>query len=323
MKFGKLKLIIGLFLIAGLIFTGLTGCSQKAAETTKEINFGYVQWPGVTVKTQVVKTIADYLGYETDTKTGAEQVVLKGMETGDLDVFLALWLPSMKVNYDPYKEKGVVEKVAANLENCHYITAVNKEAWDAGVKTFDDLKKFEDKFDKKIYGIEPGNDGNRIMKEKIIPGYNLEGWEVVVSGTAGMLSTVKSKTKKGEWVAFLGWQPHYMNVMFDMKYLKDPKNKWPGGGTSTVYTIIRTGFDKEDPNFYKFLKNFKLDTETQSNWIYEYKKGGKNEKGREPAAVAEEWIANNLDTVEKWVKGVKAVDGTKAIDKIREKVNNK
>ena len=51
---------------------------------------------------------------------------------------------------------------------------------DAGVKTLTDLGKFKDKFDGKIYGIEAGNDGNRIILDMIKnPKDNLEGFELV------------------------------------------------------------------------------------------------------------------------------------------------
>ena len=51
---------------------------------------------------------------------------------------------------------------------------------DAGVKTLTDLGKFKDKFDGKIYGIEAGNDGNRIILDMISkPEDNLEGFELV------------------------------------------------------------------------------------------------------------------------------------------------
>ena len=38
-----------------------------------------------------------------------------------------------------------------------------KYAYDAGLKDFADIAKFSDKLDGKIYGIEPGNDGNRLI----------------------------------------------------------------------------------------------------------------------------------------------------------------
>lgn len=322
MKLTKLKFWIGALLILTIAFTGIMSCSQKP-KAKKEVKFGYVQWPGVTVKTHLVKTIADYIGYKTSMTAGTQQFIFKGMETGDIDVFAGVWLPTMKTNLKPYKEKGTVKLIKVNLEDCVYKTAVNKEAWEAGVKSFADLKKHADKFDNKIFGLQPGNDGNKIVKNKIIPKYNLNNWELAPSSTGGMLTTAKSRLKKDKWVAFNAWKPHYMNVMFDIKYLKDPKKVWPGNGESTVYTSIRTGYSKEEPNFHKFLKNFELKVETQNKLIYEYKKGGEDKKGRAPEKVAKEWIANNTDTVKKWVKGVKALDGTKAITKIKNKVNNK
>ena len=38
---------------------------------------------------------------------------------------------------------------------------------DAGLKDFADIAKFKDQLDGKIYGIEPGNDGNRLILDMI------------------------------------------------------------------------------------------------------------------------------------------------------------
>ena len=67
---------------------------------------------------------------------------------------------------------------------------------EAGVKTLTDIGKFKDKFDGKIYGIEAGNDGNRIILDMISkPESNLEGFELVESSEAGMLTQAEQSMK--------------------------------------------------------------------------------------------------------------------------------
>ena len=313
MKF-TLKTTATLALTLVLLFSiTLTGFA-KDKDTT--INFGYVQWPGVTVKTHVVKKISEYLGYETKMTAGAQALMFQGMDSGDLDVFLGNWLPTMKLHYDKYKKKGTVKNVRVNLFDVVYKTAVPKYVWDAGVKSFKDLQKNAEKFDKTIYGIEPGNEGNLIIKKAIKNNkYNLKDWQLKPSSTAGMLSAVKKHINDKEWVAFNAWKPHYMNVLFDIKYLKDPEGIWASG--ERVYTTIRTSFEKEDPNFYHFLEQFKVTAPIQNRWIDSYKR-----KGKSPETVAENWIKNNLDIVNQWVYGVETLDGKMARKVIKQKVKN-
>ena len=285
----------------------------KAADDT--INFGYVQWPGVTAKTHVAAKVAEYLGYETKMTAASQAIIFKSLETEDLDVFLGNWLPTMKMHFNEYEEKGAVHNVRVNLEDVVYQTAVPEYVYEAGVKSLADLNEYADKFDSKIYGIEPGNDGNIIIQDAIDNNtYNLGDWTLQASSTAGMLSSVQRAVNNEEWIAFNGWKPHYMNVLFDLKYLEDPEGIW--GENDSVYTVARNGYQDENPNFYKFLEQFKVPAPIQNDWINEYQNND-----RDPEEVAEEWIANNLDIVNQWVFGVKTTDGRMARKAIAEIVN--
>ena len=63
------------------------------------------------------------------------------------------------------------------------------QAADGGIHSFADIAKFKDKLDGKIYGIEPGNDGNRLIQDMIDKNaFGLKGFEVVESSEQGMLS---------------------------------------------------------------------------------------------------------------------------------------
>ena len=316
MKKSKLvSILLVLFVGVSMVGFGVVQAARFEEATDKTVNFGYVQWPGVTVKTHVAKKIAEYLGYETKMTSGSQAIMFKGMDTGDLDVFLGNWMPTMKIHFDKYKKKGAVENVRVNLWDVVYKTAVPKYVWEAGIKSFEDLNEHADKFDKTVYGLEPGNEGNLIIKKAIKNNtYNLKDWNLKSSSTAGMLSAVKRATQKKEWIAFNGWKPHYMNVMFDLKYLKDPEGIWASG--ERVLSVARTGYKKENPNFYHFLKQFKVTAPIQNHWIDSYKR-----KGKSPETVAEEWIADNLGIVNQWVYGCRTVDGKMARKAIKQKVN--
>ncbi|GAB6139229.1 ABC transporter substrate-binding protein [Halanaerobaculum tunisiense] len=310
------SLVLVLSLVAGCAQQPQQGEDQQGAkdqlEEAKEVTLGHVNWPGVTVKTQVAKEVLATLGYEVEMKSLTQTVLFKGMENDEIDAFLGNWIPTMKTNFKPYQEKGVIENVQVNLEEALYQTAVPEYVWEAGVKSMEDLHKHADKFDHKIVGIEPGNDGNKIIKDAIANNiYQLGDWELVTGSTAAMLSAVGKATRNEEFIAFHGWKPHWMNVDYDLKYLEDPKGIW--GSNDQIHTAARPELKDKMPNFYKLLEQFKVTSQIQSKWILEYQK-----KDRPAEEVAQEWIGNNLDLVKDWVAGMKALDGTDAVEKLEQ-----
>ena len=314
----KAKMVVGLVVLMLLLSAGTAGVLQAklAEEIGTKLKFGYVDWPGVTAKTTVAKHILEYLGYDVKAEMYLVPVLYKGLSTKDLDVFLGGWLPTMKLYLDPYFAKGTIKKVAINLNETIYTLAVPAYVWEAGVHSEADLHKYGDKFGRKIIGIEPGNEGNQIMIDAIKNNtYNLAGWEVVESSTVAMLAAVEKAVKNKDWIVWLGWAPHWMNMEFDMKYLEDPLELWGPPGAEVVWTLSRAQFKEDMPNVYRFLEQLKVTPEIQNEWIYEY-----GRKKRNPDEVAKEWIKNNTKVVDMWVYGVKSADGRRGRDAIREAI---
>ena len=129
------------------------------------------------------------MGYETEIKVLSVPVAYVSLAKGDVDIFLGNWMPTMEGDIKKYRDEGTVDTVRENLEGAKYTLAVNKIAMDAGIKTFADIAKMKDKLEGKIYGIEPGNDGNRLIQDMIDKNaFELKGFEVVESSEAGMLA---------------------------------------------------------------------------------------------------------------------------------------
>ncbi len=308
--------IISMFLVI-VVFLGLwlTLFSYELRAEDKIVRIGYVNWPGVTLKSHVVKEILETLGYKVDLQMLMLPVIYKGLDNDDLDIFLGMWYPTMRPNFTPYQEKGTIEKVRVNLNETIYKIAVPEYVWNKGVKSLADLNNHADKFDYKIIGIEPGNEGNQIMIDAIADNtYNLKEWELIEGSTAAMMAALGKATKNNEWIAFLGWEPHWMNLEYDIKYLDDPEKIWGEG--EVVYTIARDGYKEDMPEVYKFLMQFKVTPKMQNDWIYEYGK-----KKRDPDEVAIEWIQNNLNVVDQFVYGVNSLDDQRARDVIRKRFN--
>src|SRR5690606_37113546 len=135
-----------------------------------------------------------------------------------------------------------------------YTLAVPKYTHEAGLKDFADIAKFKDRLDGKIYGIEAGNDGNRLILDMISANQiDLGDFELVESSEAGMLSAMQKAAGSKEDVVFLGWEPHPMNANIEMAYLAGGDEVFgPNFGGATVHTNVRAGFLEECPNVGKF-----------------------------------------------------------------------
>ena len=275
--------------------------------TAQEVNFGYVEWPEAVMKTHVVSDVLEAMGFETTMQSLSVPLVLKGVSTGDLDVFLETWLPSMNSMVEPYLEDGSLTMSAHNLDGTLYRAAVPTYVYDAGVTSIADLAPNAEQFSREYYGIEPGNDGNEIMRKAIeADTYGLSDWTLVESSEQGMLQMVGRATERGDWIVFSGWKPHWMNTAFDISYLDDPEDIW--GGEGYVATVANTQYLEENPNLAQFFRQFTVTSEIQSGWIEEY-----GHQGRDPEEVADEWIRANLATVKGWAEGVETADGGDAV----------
>jgi len=287
----------------------------------KKIKFVSVGWTGVTVKTELGVKVLKSLGYDAENIMVSVPIAYKAMATGDADIFLGNWMPSMESIAGKYFKRGSVIKYVANMLGAQYTLAVPSYAFKGGLKDFSDIAKFGDKLDWKIYGIEEGNDGNKIIQDMIDKNmFNLGKFKLISSSEAGMLSQVKGYTTTGKWAVFLGWAPHYMNEIIDMKYLTGSTAETFGGnnGTAVVYTNIRKGFDKEEPNIATFLKNFKFSTKMMNQIMTNLHK----DENLKPVDAGLTWIKAHPAVYSKWLEGVKTVDGKSALATFRKYISS-
>ncbi|MFG6529072.1 MULTISPECIES: choline ABC transporter substrate-binding protein [unclassified Sulfitobacter] len=287
--------------------------TSLAAAECSEVTFSDVGWTDITATTAAASVVLDALGYDTETKILAVPVTYTSMASGDIDVFLGNWMPTMEGDIAKYREEGSVDTVRANLEGAKYTLAVNKAAADMGIKTFADIAANADALEGKIYGIEPGNDGNRLIQSMIDENaFDLKDFEVVESSEQGMLAQVQRASRKEEPVVFLGWEPHPMNANFDLTYLEGGDDYFgPDLGGATVYTNTRAGFVEECPNLGKFLQNLEFSLEMENEIM-----GAILDDGEKPEEAAAAWIKANADVLDTWLDGVTTVDGGDAMEAV-------
>ncbi len=292
--------------IAVLAAGMLTAASAFAAEpaSCKAVRFADVGWTDITATTAATSVILEGLGYTPKTQVLSVPVTYTSMKNKDIDVYLGNWMPTQTADRKPYEDS--LEIIGPNLVGAKYTMAVPTYLYDAGLKNFSDIAKFKDKLNGKIYGIEPGNDGNRLILGMINDDkFGLKGFELVESSEQGMLAQVQRASAKKEPIVFLGWEPHPMNTRFDIKYLSGGDDVFgPNFGGAEVFTNVRKGWAAECPNAGKLISNLKFSLNAE-NLIMD----GILNEGMEPEKAAAKWLKANPDAWAPWLEGVTTFDG--------------
>ncbi|MCW1917145.1 choline ABC transporter substrate-binding protein [Rhodobacter sp. KR11] len=291
-------------LMASAVCFAMSGAAF--AEGCDKIIFSDVGWTDITATTAATSLIVEALGYETETKVLAVPVTYTGLAEGDIDVFLGNWMPTMEADIAPYRDAKTVDTVRTNLEGAKYTLATNEAGAALGIKDFKDIAAHKDALEGKIYGIEPGNDGNRLISDMIASGpFGLDGFEVVESSEQGMLAEVGNKDGEGKPIIFLGWEPHPMNANYKMTYLAGGDDYFgPNFGGATVATNTRAGYVTECPNQGKLLTNLVFSLAMENEIM-----GAILNDGADPAVAAKAWLAANPAAWEPWLDGVTTKDG--------------
>ncbi len=304
-------------LLATTALTLTVGTAVAAAGCDK-VTFSDVGWTDITATTAAATVVLDALGYETEIKILSVPVTYTSMAAGDIDVFLGNWMPTMEADIAKYRDDGTVDTVRANLEGAKYTLAVNKAAADMGITSFDAIAAKADALDGKIYGIEPGNDGNRLIQSMIDDdAFGLKDFEVVESSEQGMLAQVQRQSRKGEPIVFLGWEPHPMNANFELTYLSGGDDFFgPDLGGATVYTNTRAGYVGECPNVGKLLENMSFSLAMENEIM-----GAILDDGKDPDDAAEEWLKANSGVLDGWLDGVTTKDGGDAMAAVKDELD--
>lgn len=299
-------------LTVGLLALGSASAyADQSCETVKMADPG---WSDIAATNAITGFLLDGMGYKPKVDTLAVPITFGGLKDGQVDVFLGNWMPAQQGFYDKFVATGDVTQLAKNLDGTEFTLAVPDYVWDAGVHNFADLNKFADKFDKKIYGIGSGAPANISLQEIIKKNdFDMGQWKLVESSEQAMLAEVSRAVKKQKFVTFLGWTPHPMNVQLKMHYLKGGEKYF--GDTGSVHTLTRKGYAQACPNVGKLLTNLSFTQEMENSIMADVVN-----KKISNADAAKAWIKANPAVLDKWLDGVKTVDGKDALPAVKAKL---
>lgn len=284
-------------------------CSFRLFAATDQcaaIRLADIGWTDVTATTAVAEQMLIALKYKPKISLLSVPVTFSSLKNNDIDIFLGNWMPSQEADIRPFLNENSVMQIHKNLTGARYTLAVPVYVYEAGVKSINDLAAFADKFSRKIYGIESGNDGNRLIEAMLKNNaFKLGDWQLVESSEQGMLVSVKQAVEEEQWIVFLGWAPHPMNLSIDMRYLSGADEYFgPDYGASSVYTVARQDFLKDCPNLGLFFKHLSFTVEMENNLMRMI-----IDEDLTPEEAALFWLNEHQSLAQSWLKGVNDVNG--------------
>jgi glycine betaine/proline transport system substrate-binding protein len=296
--------------IVVLSFAGF--CEAAGAAPTLEpascrtVRMADVGWTDVTATTADLSEVLRGIGYDPQTTLLSVPVTFAVMKGRNIDVFLGNWMPAQTRDRQPYLDDHSIEVVRENLTGAKYTLAVPAYAYGAGIRDFDDIQQFAAALNSTIYGIEAGNDGNRHILTMIQHNdHGLGGFHIVESSEQGMLAEVARAYAARKPIVFLAWDPHPMNMQFDLRYLTGgDANFGPNYGGAKVLTVARTGYLKECPNVGRLLQNLVFTTRGESEVMRSILM-----EHQLPDVAARAWLAANPSVRDGWLQGVRTYAG--------------
>jgi glycine betaine/proline transport system substrate-binding protein len=275
----------------------------------RTVRFADVGWTDVTSTTALAAELLRSLGYAPTITVLSVPVTFASLQNKDIDVFLGNWMPAQEADRRRYIADGSIVEIGANLEGAKYTLAVPAYTYAAGLHDFADIQRFAPALKDSIYGIEPGNDGNRLvlkmLKENL---YGLGEFNLIESSEQGMLAQVDRAVRAKEPIVFLAWAPHPMNMRFDLAYLSGGDAIFgPNFGGATIYTVTRKGYSAECPNVGRLLKNLRFSLRGESEMM-----DAILDRHELPQAAAQAWLKANPNITKAWLDGVLTFAGKPA-----------
>ncbi|HEX7064768.1 MAG TPA: glycine betaine ABC transporter substrate-binding protein [Bacillales bacterium] len=255
-------------------------------------------YQSATASMLVAQEALEKAGYDVKIKQVGVGTMFAGVAEGSADASLAVWLPHTHASYwKQYKDQldklGVLmKKVPLGLTVPSYMKDINSIQ-----DLADNKNNIGEKLDWTITGISPGAGEMKVTNQQVLPSYGMKGeWDVQASSGPAMTAALSKAIQEKKPIVVTLWKPHWAFVKWDLKILKDPKNKY--GDPDDVYAVARQGLKEDSPVAYKILSQFHWTKQQDAKVML------KMQNGMDPEKAAEEFVKNHPDLLSEWMKGI-------------------
>ena len=304
----------------------LVGSASTALAAGATVTIGDLTWTGAKAIGYVIQAIINGpMGSEAVIKEGLSDgsVIAAGMDKGDgsADVYTDLWMPNRQGIWDKYVDgaKSVGHNTPYLGTQMMYVPSYMADK----VKSDDDLMKPEiaAMFDKdgngkgEYWAGDAGWKSTRMWQVKF-KSYGLTDlWEAEILPDATFKGQLKAAINREKPILFYYWTPEWVHAAYDISPIEEPgrtegcenmdldKEDWLEAShfscastDAQIYVAYSKSLETRNPPVAKFLSRITLDPAVVNQWILEI---GRDKK--DPRDVAEEWVKNNMDTVNQWI----------------------
>lgn len=305
------------------------GAAALPAAAAEQVAIGVPNWTTAQVNANLLAAVVEErIGGEADLVPGTNATIFQAMDQGkgDIDVHPDVWLP----NQETFVKKYVEEKGTVRLSEHYYV----------GDQGFCVPKDFAAKFDithiadlgrpevaaamdsdgdgkGEIWIGAPGWASANVNEVKVRDYGLLDFLEPVRAEESVRNARIREAIEKGEGYAFYCYKPHAIWYMFDIVMLEEPpydpekyvayqpsdRPDWyeasyiaSKDAPRHVHVAWSVALEQRSPAIAEFLQRFSITADDVSFLAWQV--AG---KGRDPAEVAREWIAEHPDRVDAWL----------------------
>ncbi len=304
----------------------LLGCASSAPAADATVTISDLTWTGAKAIGYVIQAIINGpMGSEAVIREGLSDgsVVAAGMDKGDgsADVYTDLWMPNRQAIWDKYVDgaKTVGHNTPYLGTQKIYVPSYMADV----VKSVDDLRKPEvaAMFDKdgngkgEYWAGDAGWKSTRMWQVKF-KSYGLsELWEAEILPDATFKGQLKAAITREKPILFYYWTPEWVHAAYDITPVEEPartegcenvnldEEDWLeashfscASNDARIYVAYSKSLETRNPPVARFLSRIALDPAVVNQWILEI---GRDKL--DPRDVAEEWVSNNMDTVNDWI----------------------
>ena len=312
--------------LAGTLLAGAMGFGGVAQAA--DLVIGVPNWPSVAVTAEVIKVVLeDNLGLEVELQNGTNPIVFEAMDTGSMHVHPEVWLPNQSnLNNTYVKEKGSVRMNPNGVAAFQGMCVTKGTADRTGIKKLSELTNPD-------MAANFDTDGDGLGEIWIgAPGWASTNLEKIRGKSYGYsetmtlkemdetlaLAEVDNAVAQDQNIAFFCYTPHHMFALHELVILEEPPYdaaKWNviqptddpewleksdapvAWDLAYLHVHYATSLETELPEAAAVLSKIKLDTDTVSKMTFALVV-----EKQDPSELAKNWVAENPDTVENWLK---------------------
>ena len=292
---------------------------EPEAGPKETIIFGDLNWSSALLQNRIAQYIVEHgYGYPTEVKFGATLPLFQGLQNGDTDVTMEIWLPNQTEAWNKAREEGAVLSVGQSLgkdwQSAFVIPAYLQEQY----PELDNVEDLKDPQYKELFATAETGDKARLVSciigwacEEVnaaqIEGYDLlDHVEIINPGDGAALNAdlYGAYEREEPWLGYQ-WGTNDPALVLDLVRLEEPEysdacwnsNKACGYQDATVLIAVNPDLPGEAPDVVRMLRNWDFNIE-----IY---KGVARWQAENPdadvKATALWWLNNNADIWSDWV----------------------